>query len=944
MKQLLIVLLIALACNVNGQYMPPEIKQHFRIMDSLWNIDQYGNMIIYAKAVEPLFKQHNSYPLYHYFNFLVNYLGIAYKENGQIEEAEKTMLESMSIIEAKLPRIHPSYNDAIYELGNLYMETGRIAKAYDLYTEAWKYGEMYSFWRQSRYIKLATNLINICAITGRFTTAEFYANKIEQSMPAYKYSNEALVDFNVNLSILYLQMLSVQKATLYINKANDLLAKTPYNIFTKTELNNSLALALMASGQKDTAEIIYRNLLTELERLNMKKSDGYYLAVMNLSNCYIVNDKNKKADSILTTVLHGTQEKRNKYIGGLYMTLALVKVKNTEYQMGLNYIDTAISIINENANDNLQYTLPAQILKSTFLLKVARNQEAFTVYENVLSSFTNNIKTNINHLSGHEKNNLLLSYYNMANFAQSFLTAEKQETKKNLTKKIWEQQLFFKGLAANTQAGFYEALRRNPDSSIRKQYDEWREMHDYIQTESQKHVLLRNKNIDSITLIAEKKEKQLMVFLKGKNKTCPELMVESIYKNLLPGEALIDFTHYSRITTALVDSLWYGAFILSYGNPSPAFVNICSEGALNKLINFPEADGPSDFQQNLLYPSSLLNKDNNLPGNRLYKLIWKPLLPFLKNIKKVYVVADGALYKIAFHVLPAENGGYVFERFDIRYLYHGSAITEPGFRDNSKIAGVQLWGGIRYDTLDISQNQGIKNLIKGIKAAVPGNAEKAEPDWNYLPGSAKETASIASLCKTKNIPCEIFSGTAATELAFKQNFGNNYAIVHIATHGRFDASYFTRRQNFNLFSNLPFTLLKDPMNQIALIMANRNILKNSLDGNLQEQDGLLNAGEIVKINSSEKRLVVLSACESGRGDIISAEGVYGMVRAFKMTGAKKVLISLWKVPDEQTKEMMLVFYKKLLAGTPESVSFKHAQQYMSKKYTPYYWGGFVLME
>ena len=111
-------------------------------------------------------------------------------------------------------------------------------------------------------------------------------------------------------------------------------------------------------------------------------------------------------------------------------------------------------------------------------------------------------------------------------------------------------------------------------------------------------------------------------------------------------------------------------------------------------------------------------------------------------------------------------------------------------------------------------------------------------------------------------------------------------------------------------------------------MANRNIIKNSTETNLQENDGLLNAGEIVKINTGEKRLVVLSACESGRGDIISAEGVYGMVRAFKMTGAKRILISLWKVPDEQAKEMMLVFYKKLLVGAPEAIALKQAQHFV----------------
>jgi CHAT domain-containing protein/tetratricopeptide (TPR) repeat protein len=762
-------------------------------------------------------------------------------------------------------------------------------------------------------------------------------------MPAATYSREALIDFNISVSILYMQMPVIQKAILYLNKANALFPQTVFNIFTKTELNNAMALALMAAGQKDSAEIMLKDLIRDLEKLNMKTSDGYYLTVINLCDVYIVNNKSKKADSILTAAIIATKGKRNKYVGGMYMTLALVKVKNAEYEAGIKNIDTALSIINEYAKDDLQYTLPARILKSTFLLKLQRNSEAYIIYNDVMSDFTKNIRQNINHLTELEKNSLLLSYYNMANFGQSFLTPENQKVTNSNTKKIWEQQLFFKGLAANRQGDFLDELRHSKDSSVRILYNEWQELLHYIQAQLQLPVKARSKNLDSLTLLTERKEKQLMLYLPGLNKSSNSNTVESIYKNLRPGEALVDFTHYSRITTALVDSLWYGAFILQYGKPDPAFVNICSDEQLNSLLNFPALAGPTGYQQNQLYPSTVLNHAKNLPGNRLYKLIWKPLQPYFKGVKTIYIIADGSLYKIAFHVLPTDLGGYVCDQFDIRYLYHASALCDSGFRIHKKPAGVQVWGGIRYDSIISVQETRNKNTIKGSSADVKNN-ESIEPDWSYLPGTANEAAGIVRMCIAKNISCKLYSGMEATEQSFKQNFGNNYDIVHIATHGQFDSGYFSRKQEFRLFSNLPFTLLKDPMKQVALIMAGRNTIKSGVETNAQEHDGLLDAGEVARLGSGEKQLVVLSACESGRGDIISAEGVYGMVRAFKMAGVRRILISLWKVPDEQTKEMILVFYKKLLNGLPETTAIKNAQQYMRKKYPPYFWGGFILVE
>lgn len=92
------------------------------------------------------------------------------------------------------------------------------------------------------------------------------------------------------------------------------------------------------------------------------------------------------------------------------------------------------------------------------------------------------------------------------------------------------------------------------------------------------------------------------------------------------------------------------------------------------------------------------------------------------------------------------------------------------------------------------------------------------------------------------------------------------------------------------------------------------------------------------------KLVVLSACETGLGDVDSSEGVFGLQRAFKAAGVDKLVISLWKVPDTQTATLMQLFYEHFLTGMPLADALRAAQLTMNQQYSPFYWAGFVLVE
>jgi CHAT domain-containing protein len=219
------------------------------------------------------------------------------------------------------------------------------------------------------------------------------------------------------------------------------------------------------------------------------------------------------------------------------------------------------------------------------------------------------------------------------------------------------------------------------------------------------------------------------------------------------------------------------------------------------------------------------------------------------------------------------------------------------------------------------------------------DAANTNTPWQYLEGTKSEIDRVSTLFKKKNIKFEVKKGFLASEEALKakNTEGVSPNILHLATHGFF----YKNKQDISTKS--AFQTAINPLIRSGLIMANAN--KAWLGEALQEgrEDGILTAYEISNMNLSQTHLVVLSACETGLGDIQGTEGVYGLQRAFKMAGVEYILMSLWQVPDKQTAELMEQFYTHLLNGVPLQEAFSKAQQRMKEKYAPYYWAGFVLV-
>jgi CHAT domain-containing protein len=265
-----------------------------------------------------------------------------------------------------------------------------------------------------------------------------------------------------------------------------------------------------------------------------------------------------------------------------------------------------------------------------------------------------------------------------------------------------------------------------------------------------------------------------------------------------------------------------------------------------------------------------------------------------------------------------------------------------------------VFGGIRYDmdsTAIAKANEILPESWSGTRGELQFSYVDSTlrgGDWKYLQWSDVEAVALNKLLKNNGLQPSMRRGYAATEESFKTLGNPSPRIIHLATHGFFFPDVRGEGRDLRGGQEEPvFKISEHPMIRAGLVLAGGNhAWKTGKPLKPGMEDGILTAYEISQMNLSNTELVVLSACETGLGDIQGNEGVYGLQRAFKIAGAKYVLISLWQVPDFQTQEMMTAFYTHWLeAKRSIPDAFRAAQQAMKSKYPePFNWAGFVLVE
>jgi CHAT domain-containing protein len=373
------------------------------------------------------------------------------------------------------------------------------------------------------------------------------------------------------------------------------------------------------------------------------------------------------------------------------------------------------------------------------------------------------------------------------------------------------------------------------------------------------------------------------------------------------------------------------------------WIPLCEETQLKELFAIIKDKGAAEQTKNL-YDDF---------GAELYTTLWQPLEKELAGVKTVFYAASGLLHKIAFAAIPVTgNSGdkdriRLGDRYDLNLVSSTREVVNRGKTKTVTPDYAVIYGGLEYNgTAEIMQE-----MARGYKtderlASAPGRGfTPGSVEWPFLPGSESESLNIQQLLKGQHISTTLYAKQEGNEESFKNLDRSKTALLHLATHGFFleDLEQEDRNLIQRLGGGSP-NAGKNPLLRSGLMLSGSN---NAWNGSPVEgvEDGILTADEIARLNLMGTELVVLSACQTGLGDVDNSEGVFGLQRAFKLAGVETLIMSLWKVDDYATSALMTVFYGEWLGGKSKQAAFKEAQRQVRAEYPqPFYWAAFVMMD
>jgi CHAT domain-containing protein/uncharacterized protein HemY len=352
---------------------------------------------------------------------------------------------------------------------------------------------------------------------------------------------------------------------------------------------------------------------------------------------------------------------------------------------------------------------------------------------------------------------------------------------------------------------------------------------------------------------------------------------------------------------------------------------------------------------------ALANKDASYGGlsQALYGLAFQPLLPLLGRTRRLFLSPDGQLALVPFAALH-DGHQFLVESFDFTYLSSGkdllpraqetvptasvAVLADPDF-------GAQLPSPAPSLTEASAQAQRSSSVERFFSSVREGQAQRA---WSSvpLPGTRQEAEAIQRLLPQ----AQLFLGREATKERLLQMPAP--AILHLATHGFFleNASAPPGSRALGHVPALGEPPLaapsSDPLLRSGLLFAGAGAPTPdaSSPASLPPDGALATALELAGLNLWGTQLVVLSACDTGRGDVQLGQGVYGLRRAFLVAGAETVVMSLWKVNDETTRQLMEAYYTNLLAGQGRASALREAMRELRRTQPhPHYWAPFIAM-
>jgi CHAT domain-containing protein/Tfp pilus assembly protein PilF len=809
--------------------------------------------------------------------------------SGKYIKSERFFFTALEILEESEGKESEIYNVTLSNYASLLMHQGKYDLAEELLDQVLEISKEKEWFTSETYYATLNNLALVHLSLGQYAASEAAYKKLMSVDSAT--IGPLHPDFSItlsNLGLLYIDEGKYREAEEILKQSLNILKynKDTHSISYAKKINN-LAKVYQRTGRYQEAIELLQQSLQLFETGFGKQSPEYATALFNLGVAYL-SLKSPKALETLKTSL----DIRGKIFGKAHPLYAECEEKIAQYHW----------------------------MKKN-------KKEAVDSYRGVFNNYFNQIDTYFPVLTEEEKANFF--YNRVKPTIESFATlCASERGNPALSAQLYDYHTNTKGLILFATEKVRDGILKSGDSLLIEQYEKWENAKDiltyYYSIHESQHA------IDSVILAAADIEKTLTRQSKlfAREIIRAKISWKSVQQKLKPGEAALECLRYRVFnpdSSKFSNKIAYAFLLLTPEmKEGPVLINLLNGNEIEtRFLKY--------------YRNEIRLKVDDL---YTYKFFWEPIQDELlkRKITRVYFSPDGAYNVININTLknPFTNK-YLIEEIDIRLVTSTRSLLETSSAERKNSTGY-LFGFPHYnvpprDTDKPAQPATLTTMgtrsFRGSMQRFLRNGSAIPP----LPGTKIEVEQIAISLKEYVDSIYVNVGEQALESELKAV--SSPALVHIATHG-----YFLEDTE-----SKPGGHASNPLMMSGLILAGaENFIKTGKNPVHASDDGVLTAYEAMNLNLSDSKLVVLSACETGLGEIHPGEGVYGLQRAFQVAGAEAIIMSLWSVDDNATQLLMRLFYTGYLQTGNLYEAFRNAQQELKEKYPePFYWGAFILV-
>lgn len=862
---------------------------------------------------------------------------------GQTRKAEELYDEAGELYTKLYGKLHPVYAIYLSNYGLHLFNKGDYVKAEEKINNAWKIQVDAFGVNHPNNISLLCNMANIQVEKNNFKGAEEnLLHAMEIAKANYTPEQSEYSGTLNNIATLYYHLGNYEKAENYYKEALELRKKYYGEKHTEyaVSLNNmgTLFLAKASSTDKSTEAnewslkaISYFRQALSVDSLAM----GYENPTMsshlnNLAEAYRLRNEPELSEKLFLQCLALEEKnwgKENPKSAVTFHNISLLYAGLKQYEKAEEFALKSISTFEKTFGKNSSAATGVTASLAFIYESIGKNEQAKEKYQLALKTERSQLEQNFSFLSESEKESYIKSVSLYNDMFNTFALKSKNSDP-SITGNVYDNEIYNKGLLFRSSTRVKDIILKSQDEELIHTYTQWMDAKQELSVLYSTPESERQKSIHEIEELANSIEKDLISKsdnLKNELNIVPAKW-EDVKNKLKPGQAALEFVHFMR-NDSLKEDL-YCALLLSSASKNPEMIELFTANQLNEIIG--KNSGTTYESVSLLY-----GKQNALNVN-LFSLIWGPLEKSLSGITEIYYSPTGLLHKISISSLGDVKGKYVSDKYVLHQLNSTASLIDmaTGKMEPSK-SMMAMIGGVQYDTDNSSQHV-----------------------WSYLPGTLTETEHIHSSLTKVGMKTEMFTAELASEENMKKMDGEKSPdILHVATHGFFFGDPNQQKEKIEKqVTSVKFrgesrgikTLVENPnpLMRSGIVLAGANDVWNESKPGIksEKEDGILTAYEVSLMNLNKTKLVVLSACETGLGDIKGSEGVYGLQRAFRMAGVDMLIMSLWQVPDKETDEFMTSFYNEMIKTKEIRKAFTNAQKMMRLKYDPFFWGAFVLIE